>query len=491
MAKGQLSKLEMLRLANKMRKESEAEQLNNLQVDADSSTMEVDSLASRRDSLFWKENRPVALMESEMISYHKADSMIAKKLKDSLTNDSNKHKKGFDVASIFTGKTFYFNQKKNYVNWSGFGPGGEIFLNTVDGWGGAVQWKIGNIRKDKKEWAFTNKIRVPFERPVVNSFARLEYNYAPLKKGKVFAEAETYVSDYNATGGPTNFVNYLLLIFDKRNVLKLYQQEYVKLFHTKEITNGLEWKTEGGWYHRYELSNISRYAEQETKDGKITANQALPAYHMPTHNAAIVNNTFTYTPRQRYRILGAQKNYIQGKLPTFQLSVTNGIPSLLGSDVNYGKLDISVTERLPLRHWLTVKAKIAHGFFLYNTQSYFPDFSQFNGNRSPVFNGDPLYMFRQLDYYSYATTNSYTTLHGEFDFKRLVIKRLPYINMTRIREVLFYNGLQVQSQTPYHEFGYGLEAFGGLVRADVFAGYKGSNYNNWGLRLILNFKELQ
>lgn len=488
LVKEQLTKMEMLKLASKMKQESEDKEQRTLQVDGDSSTMEVDSLAASRDSVFWRENRTVPLMESEHISYQESDT--ATQHKKGMTKDSVTKKGGFDVMDIVLGKRYKFYDKKYYFDWSGIGPDGGVFVNTVDGWGAEVQWKLGNQRKDKKEWQFTNRLRFPFERTCVNSFVKLDYRYAPLTKGKVSVEAGTYIQDFNATGGPTNLVSTMMLILGGRNFPKLYQQEYIKLNHEKELINGLLWEVHAGYYHRYVLTNITRYANKES-DGKITSNEPVTGYVMPTHTAAILTNTFTYTPRQRYRIDRGIKQYVQGNLPTFQVALTNGISGLLNSTTDFGKINLSVTERLKLLHWLSVKTRLTHGFFLYNNRTYFPDYSQFNGNRSPLFTGDPLYMFRQLDYYRYATTNGYTTLHAEFDFKRLVLKRLPIINMTGIREVIFYNGLQVQSQSPYQELGYGLEALGGLVRADVFAGYTGNRYSNWGVRLILNFKGLE
>lgn len=485
MAKEQLSKMEMLKLANKMQRESEADQHNNLRVDDDSSTMEIDSMANKRDSLFWKENRTVPLMESEVVSYKQADLLVAQK--DTVAKKDTTHKYRIDGWGLLLGKSYVFNKKRNYLDWSGIGPGSDIFVNTIDGWGAAVQWQLGNIRKDGKEWQFTNKIRVPFERQAVNSFVRIDYDYAPLSKGKITVEGGSYVSNFNATGGPPIFISTVMLLADKRNLLKLYQQEYIKVNHSRELKNGLLWQIELGWDHRYELNNISRYVSREG-NGKITPNEPVPGYHMPTHDATIIINSITYTPRQRYRLENGRKKYVQGKLPTFQVSVTNGIPSLLNSTVDFGKMRLSITERINILHWLSVNARISHGFFLYNNRVYFPDYFQFNANRAPVLVGDPLYTFRQLDYYSAATTNGYTTLHAEFDFKRLLLKRLPIINMTGIREVIFYNGLHIQSQTPYQEIGYGLETMGGVVRADVFAGYKGSSYNNWGVRVILNLR---
>lgn len=493
LAKDQLSKMEMLKLANKMKLESEASENNgkgkSLQIiDEDSSGIVLDSMATKRDSSFWIENRPVPLMQSEVITYVKSDSVIARKRSDSTAKavrDTSHN--GFDVAGLFVGDTYRFQKGKYYLGWSGLaGKGAEIFVNTVDGWGGAVQWELGNKRADAREWVFTNNIRVPFERSAVNSFARLEYAYRPLRMGKISAEGGSYISDFNPDKGVGAAVSNLILIFDKRNLLKLYQQDYATVNHSIEITNGLIWKLDAGWYHRYQLWNTERYAKKEGPDSKITPNTPVPGYDMPTHNATVFHTSFSYTPRQRYRIEKGRKEYVQGKLPTFNLGYTYGAPDLLGSNVDYSKIDMSVVERIKPLHWLYINTQLSYGFFVHNNRSYFPDYNHFTGNRSPVFFGDPLYTFRQLDYYAYSTTKSYLTLHGEFDFKRLLIKRLPIINMTNMREVIFYNGLLVENIPSYQEIGYGIDRIFGFLRTDVFVGLKDNQYNNWGVRVVLN-----
>jgi hypothetical protein len=491
LAKDQLTKMEMVKLASNMKKEAEEdrERGNNLEIiDEDSSIMVVDSMATKRDSMFWQENRPVPLMETEMQSYVRADSLAAVAQKDTaVRKKSTGSGSGFDIMEIFLGTTVKLNKGKHFVGWSGIiGPGSEIFLNTVDGWGMAVEWQLGNKREDSKEWLFSNKIRVPFGRSAVNSYGRFEYRYKPLRKGSFALEGGSYISDFNSQGGPSQFVNSLMLIFDKRNLTKLFQQEYAAVSHETELANGLLWKADAGWYNRYELFNNRKYAAKESLDGKITPNTPIPYYYMPSHQATLLHTSFTYTPRQRYRIDKGKKIYVQGKLPTFAVDYTQGLPGILGSDVDYSKAGFSIIERIKPVHWLHLNAKLSHGFFLHNTASFFPDYAHFTGNRSPVLNTDPLYTFRQLDYYAYSTTRQYTTLHAELDFKRILVKRLPYINMTSIREVIFYNGLLPENGRTYQEVGYGVDRILGLLRADVFVGLKGNAYNNWGVRLVIN-----
>jgi hypothetical protein len=492
LAKEELTKMEMLKLATKMKKESESEQEKSLEIKSDSSTMVIDSMATKRDSSFWIENRPVALMDNETVSYKQFDSVMTEKAKAKAKDSTSRHKNdtGFQFTDIIFGTNGTFNHKRNFYEWGGLLSGSEIFVNTVDGWGASFQWKIGSVREDGKIWTFTNRIRIPFERKTVNTFGDLVYWYNPRSLSKVTLSAGSYVNDFNATGGPSMFVNTTILVFDQRNLMKLYQQEYVRLSHQMELANGFLWDITGSWHNRYALWNTDRFAKKETPDGKITPNTPTAGYTFPTHQALILANTFTYTPEQRYRIVKGRKEYVQGKMPTLQLKTTYGIKGQLSSDVDFMKMDLMVTERIKPLHWLFINARLAHQFFVYNNQSYFPDYNQVVGNQSPFFTGDALSVFRQLDYYDHANTSSITTLNTELDFKRLLVKRLPLINMTGIREVIFYNGLYTPSNKTYQEIGYSVDGIIGVFRVDVFAGFKNTTYNNWGVRLIMNIDGL-
>ena len=487
LAKEELSKMEMLKLANKMKLESEAEQNKSPEITPDSSTLEVDSLADKRDSSFWNENRPVALMESEVVSYKHADSVAVAKVKDSTSRSHNDS--SFNWIGIVTGNQKTFNKGKNRFTWSGLiGEGSQLFLNTVDGWGATVSWSLGSKRDNSKEWKFTNRIRIPIERPAINATGRLEYRYAPHKLGNIAVEGGSYVSDFNATGGPSFFVSNVMLLVDRRNLLKLYQHEYIKIEHQIELTNGLVWKFEMGYSNRYQLWNINRFATKETVDGKITPNTPVAGYTMQTHQAFYVSNTFTYTPYQRYRMERGQKRYVPSKWPTFKLSVRNGIPTILKSDVDYMSMSFGITEKIKPLHWVAINLSFNHQWFVYNQSSYFPDYLQAVGNRSPVFTGEPLTVFRQLDYYQFSNTSRLTSFHTAFDFKRLLVKRLPLVNMTSIHEEVFYNLLIPPGAPVYQELGYGLTELFGFARVDVFAGFKGSQYNNWGIRAVFNLQ---
>jgi len=485
LAKEKLTNMEMLKLANKMKREAEADALKSPQIATDSSEIIIDSLAFLRDSIFWISNRSVALMEGEISSYKQIDSMGTIAKKDSSAKKSNQK---FDFKNILLGGEFKFKQSRHWLKWDGLVK--NVFVNTVDGWSNTLQWQLGNVNKQGKEWTLTHNLHIPFERKVLNTFVDFQYWYLPQRVGKIGIEFGSNINDFNINGGASAFINSVMLLLDSRNLVKYYQHDYVMLKHQVELANGLLFKTNLNIANRYQLSNINRYALKENTGSNITSNLPIPFYAMPTHQAMQLINSFSFTPYQRYRLLKGRKENIEGKWPTIEIQSVNGIPNILSSDIDYMRLQVGISERIQPLHWLTINATINHQFFVYNTASFFPDINHQNGNGSPVIVSNPLTTFRHLDYYAQSTTTPITTVHAEVKMKRILIKRLPLLNMTDMKEVVFYNSLIKHSNSNnYHEIGYGLAEIVSALRADIFVGLNGIAYQNWGVRLSFYLKQ--
>ncbi|MCU0440892.1 MAG: DUF5686 and carboxypeptidase regulatory-like domain-containing protein [Bacteroidia bacterium] len=486
LAKDSLTKMEMLKLASKMKAEAESEVRQTKEIPTDSSEMIVDSLATQRDISFWEANRPVPLMESEVSSYRQYDSIQANAKPDTASKKPTKY--GW-IGGVLQGDSGVLASSKLRYGWSGIGPGSEIFVNTVDGWGASVRWSIGNNRTDGKDWLFSNRIRVPFERKAVNTFALFSCTYAPASFGQVKLEGGSYVSDFNPTGGAAQFEQSLLLVFAHRNPAKLFQQDYLSITHQYELANGLVWELSMGYYHRYALSNTSRYQKQESiEDYHITPNEPLPNDVFPTHNAVLLTNKFAYTPFVYYKMIRGKKVYQPSNWPTLAFNSWNGLSGIAGSNVDYMRVQLSATEKIQPLHWLQLQSMVSHQFFVYNNQSYLPDANHVFGNESPVFSGNAFNRFRQLDYYAYANTQWLTMWLNEIECKRIVLKRLPYVNMLTIKEAVFYNSLFTPT-IHYQELGYSLTNLLGVGRLDVFAGFTNSSYSNWGVRLSVSLAQ--
>lgn len=483
--KDSLTKMEMLKLASKMKAEAEAEVRNTKEIPVDSSEMVIDSLATKRDSSFWQSKRPIPLMESEVTSYQKFDSIEQTK-SDTATPRGNS-KFGW-IGSVLLGDTGSFKNKYYRYRWSGIGLGSEIFVNTVDGWGASVKWSVGNNRLDGKEWRFTNRIRIPFERKAINTYGVLNYAYAPAQLGQISIEGGSYISDFNAQGGASIFDQSLLLVFAHSNPAAYFQQDYARITHQIELTNGLIWEIGTGYYNRYGLANIKRYRKQESNETyHIEPNEPIAGYQMPTHQALIVTNQFWYTPNVYFKMVRGLKKYQPSVWPTFGIGAWNGVSKVLGSDVDFMRILLSIREKAKPLHWLQIQSTVQYQFFAYNNSSYLPDANHALGNQAAVFSGNAFNRFRQLDYYAYANTKWLTIWLTEFECKRILVKRLPYINMLNIKEAVFFNAFASPTYQ-YQELGYGLTDLFGVGRLDVFAGFSNGIYSNWGARLSLSLE---
>jgi hypothetical protein len=96
-------------------------------------------------------------------------------------------------------------------------------------------------------------------------------------------------------------------------------------------------------------------------------------------------------------------------------------------------------------------------------------------------------MFRLLDYYNYSTRKSY--FEGLFCLEndRMLLKRLPVLNKTLMREALYVNYLASTGNKPYVEVGYGLKQIFLMFSLEVFAGFKGTTHEYTGIKVGIPF----
>ncbi len=96
-------------------------------------------------------------------------------------------------------------------------------------------------------------------------------------------------------------------------------------------------------------------------------------------------------------------------------------------------------------------------------------------------------MFRLLDYYDYSTNKSYFEGHARLENDRMILKRLPVLNKTLMREVIYFNYLATTGNKPYYEIGYGLNQIFLMFNVEIFAGFSGSKHEYTGIKIGIPF----
>ncbi|GAB4334695.1 MAG: DUF5686 and carboxypeptidase regulatory-like domain-containing protein [Flammeovirgaceae bacterium] len=482
LTKKDLTKSEMMKLARKMEKESkENSPPPSLE---DKSSLIIDSLASKRDTLFWTEIRTIPLTDKEIKSYVKRDSILkieeSPRYKDSVRNAERK----FKIKHLLNGKTYIYREKNSSFYYSGLL--GAIDFNTVDGWAVENTFSYYKNPKSGKNFSITPVLRYAFSREEVNAKVKMSYRYNPLKMRSFEMNGGRFIQDFAQEGinRTINAFNSLLL---ENNYMKIYEKDFISFSHQMELTNGLRFTSGLEYINRRALENNATYKWRNVSEKQYTPNvpnnQLITLESLDDSEAFILNLGLTYTPYQRYRINKGVKSYRRTKSPTFTVNYKKAISDIIGQ-ADYDYLEVSVNQDIKISHNLDWNYLVKGGGFTNDKNVYFADFKHFTVNLSPVYVNSSIKTFRYLDYYSYSSKDSFIEIHSDFAFNRLFFKRLPYLNMTGIQENIFINFLKVNEVHKTHtELGYSISRILGNLRVDVTTRWLGSKYNGVEVRL--------
>jgi len=134
-----------------------------------------------------------------------------------------------------------------------------------------------------------------------------------------------------------------------------------------------------------------------------------------------------------------------------------------------------------------VRYSLAAGSFLNDNDLYFADYKHFGTNTSFIIGTSEGCSFRLMDYYEYSTHKSYFEGHVRLESDRILLKRLPVLNKTLMREAVYFNYLSTTGNYPYFEVGYGLNQIFLMFNVEVFGGFKGAQHEYTGIKIGIPF----
>jgi hypothetical protein len=477
--KENLSKFEMLRLTSKLKAESDL--LKNNPNVIDSSEMVIDSLAEKRDSVFWNENRPIVLLESEVKSYEK----FQKKGNDST---ALKPKKRNYTDMFLYGDSILSKSKKYYFKFDS--PLSGTKLNSIDAWSYSLKFAFGTNNPDGKNFSMSNKIVFPLERKAVYGNVLFDYCQKPFSFRHFKVDVGSLISDFNQTGAG-DFVDAFYLLFYKRNMVKMYQEDYLKLSYSETIYRGLNIETNLLFSDRSKLeinprlkSNIGLNSEYTLNVPQLETNGLIADFE--PNRALIFNFLINYKPSQYYRIKGRVREAFYNSKPMFSMKYTQAISGVLGANNDFSKLEFGISQNSKPLHWLGINYRLKLGKILSANTIYFPDYFMHAGNRSWILKEDLNERFMNLGYYEYSNKSSYLSAQLNFTLKRFLLLRLPILNLTKIKENIYFNFIQIPEKEIYYELGYGLSNISQIIDIGVFSNFQANTYRSTELRLSIS-----
>ena len=451
----------------------------------------VDSLAYKKDSIFWTDIRPAPLDKEEVRGYKKNDSISEIQRKrdegDSLKPSKSKD---FQVWDILIGDRYKINKTSDFQIHTPFGG-----FNTVEGVN--LIYKVSyykrwvkrdsldlDKRPEVKRLEITPVVRYAFSRNVFSGYLRTDYRS---KNTRLTLEGGKYIQQYNNQDPIHPIVNDITTLFLGDNLMKLYERDFVDLNYRQRIDEKYTLQTNLSWAMRNELFNNSSYTFFKSNKDSYTpnapVNNELLDTSFPANTALVGSIEIEARPWQKYRIRDGRKFRAENTSPLFTLSYRKGFNKVLGSDLDFDQLEIRVKHGFKIGIHGKLDVALNAGKFLNTNKLYFMDYQHFLGNRTPFITTDPVGSFRLLDYYRYSTRDQYFTTNVHYHFRKFLVTRIPKVRLTGITENIFVNYLATPTSGNYTEFGYGIEGILRLFRLEAAASFQNGKYTDYGFRI--------
>ncbi len=460
--------------------------------------------ANKKDSTYWAEIRPIPLSEMETKSIRLRDSVKtgtslvrsqASRDSISVTLSRQKSKFGKAVSNIVsghtwrdsTGFTFFFDGLIDIENLS---------FNTVDGFKYGVDFRISKLMKSNGTLTIVPDLKWAFSRGKLCWRVNASYNIDRMKQRSISLGTGMISKDISTGGGINPFLNSISTLFLERNYLKLYDSRYFNAAYRSEIVNGLSLTVNAGYEDRRVLDNTTSFTVTKTSR-EYTPNIPVNMYLDTTSNPYFLMRdqrhfefgaVVVYTPRQKYSIWNGGKVNRGSDWPTFGLTWEHGInefADLTSGYKHYDMIRLDISRSHSIGAFTEFNWRIRTGGFINNRYVPYYDFFHFNAQPIYVLIDNYRDAFKLPAYYSLSTPEFYGELHMKYTTPYLVLKYLPGLSKTLMRENLSISYLGSRYQKNYTEIGYSITELFFLGEVGVYVGFDDLKFRSVGAKLVL------
>ena len=446
-------------------------------------TYTIDSAAYTKDSAVWAAIRPVPLTKEEIIGYEKADSLaeIERKKEVGDTLKQSRHK-GFQPWDLLLGDRYKLSSRASFE--IHFPMGG---FNTVEGFNLIYKLTYGLVFQDtnRTRFSITPTFRYAFAREKLSGHLQMNLRN---KNYRLTVDGGRYVSQYNAGEPILPLVNTFTTLVLEQNWMKIYERDYVDVHYRRNLNPFITLHTNWSWMKRRELFNNSTYTLVNDSDieeymPNRPVNLELEDAGFSEHHAFIGSAGMTFRPWLKFNVRNGRKREIPNSSPTFTFEYRQGFDGIAGSEVSFSQIEVGVKHSL--KRWLQgrLEYSLQGGMFLNNDRLYFMDYKHFMGNRTFLSTGEMVGSFRLLDYYLYSTRDPYFAASANYQFRKLLLTRIPLVRLAGVRENSFVNYLATSSSQHYTEAGYCIDGILRLFRLEAVVSFQNGQYLDHGFRI--------
>ncbi len=448
--------------------------------------MKVEEDANKKDSIYWAEMRPVQLTQEEVLDYIKNDSIQVIRESKPFLDSVDKKTNHFKPIDLLFGYDHVNRYKKRDISFSPLIQ--NIQFNTVQGLVLATEVDVRKRYESGKRFYRSANLSYGFADKRLNGGGQLMYEFKPLKFSHMILQGGRQTVQFSEKKPISSLVNTSYTLLSERNYMKLYQKDFVKYSFNSELANGIYLRSNLDYSNRTALLNQSNFTVFPAAKNYRVYSSNDPLHPQQDSLASFVTNQsldFRINLRLRFRqkyITRPDDKWVFGsKYPTLHVEYRKGIPSLLGSDVDYDMVKLSVTDRMNFKLLGKATYLVSAGTFLHNKKMELMDYYQFSGNKTKLSNFD-FSDFQMLDYYTYSTNNYFVEAHYEHDFSGFLFNKIPLLRKLKVNELMGVHYLYTEKIQHYTEVFFGIEKLN-LARIDFVMAFMQGQPTGTGIRL--------
>ncbi len=445
----------------------------------------VDSLAAKKDSLYWAKRRPVPLTTKEIEGYEREDSTyFADKAQAEADSAVLKNGNRFKPIDLLTGSYYKLGERLRF-DYPGFIP--HFGFNTVEGWNldftGTFLWREDTTTRTR----ITPFIRYGFASEQLYGKVETRIGIGQREQRGTFrVSGGKYIEQFNP-GAIDRFINSWYSLLDETNYMRLYEKTFAKATFARRIKYRYVVSAGAEWASRSELFNNTDYSFRDREGREFRPN--LPRNNEVNpggFNDAEAFKTFLSIrtkPWVKFGKYNGRLYPISDSSPEFRLIYRKGWDGVLGSEVDYDNLELGMKAEFDLG----VRAKIDFdaevGKFFGDPSLEFADFKHFRGNRLTFAPLNVVGGFRMLDYYTYSTSQEYAQVFSHIRFRKFLFTQLPMLRFSGLKENLFVNYLSTPTSDNYMEVGYTIDNIFRIFRLEFVQSFQGWKAREFGVRI--------
>ncbi|MDR0421139.1 MAG: DUF5686 and carboxypeptidase regulatory-like domain-containing protein [Prevotellaceae bacterium] len=448
----------------------------------ESFNVEKDSANAHLSNEHWDSIRTIPMLDYEISSYKRSDSLALVKPPKEKKKESPLHK------IIFGGN--YKSNDREFMEYSGI-INIKANFNAVDVFNYGQEITYYKRFKNETTLYLAEEAAYSFGRKQVLWDTKLLYGYYPEARAVLYINYGNETVDFNETGGINITSNSLSSLFFKKNYINFYGRHFLQAANSIDIADGWRLTVGVSYQKQKQLENNTNFSIFK-RSKKYRNNDPVNPYIEQDSTIILSSRSFatnvrlSYTPRQYYMRSGRTKRIVRSDYPTFSLNYKTGITGIFNSVSNFDLLTFEITHKKEIDILNTISYTAKIGKFMKTRRMHFSEFEHFNLAEDDIMFSPFEGLNKMIQTYYSSTNEWFAHINFTYTTSRLILKRVMF-ERSFMNENIYFSYLHTPYLNHFFETGYGLSNIFRIVGAGIFVGFEDMKYRFIRLKLSIAF----